>query len=288
FRGLPSRIRSGHFSRRVGILAIQPDARLFRLVDIKRNEVPLPEGGIVLSAKLAEILQVGLGDFVTVDVLSGKRPTRSLPVSGLIEDFSGVSAYLSIQTANTLMEEADLISGAYLAVDSDQIVALYDALKNAPRVPSVTIKSGALESFRSTVAENLLRMRLFNVIFASIISAGVVYNCARVALAERSRELATLRVIGFTRAEISFLLLGELGLVTATAIPLGLAMGYGMAFGLITNAYDSEMFRIPLVISRFTYGFAATVTAVAAVASGLIVRRGLDRLDLIAVLKSKE
>jgi putative ABC transport system permease protein len=155
-------------------------------------------------------------------------------------------------------------------------------------VPSVTIKRAGLESFRDTVAENLLRMRVFNVIFASVIAAGVVYNCARVALAERSRELATLRVIGFTRAEISFILLGELAVVTATAIPLGLAIGYGMAFMLINNAYDTEMFRIPLIVGRQTYGFAATVTTAAAVASALIVRRGLDRLDLIAVLKSKE
>ena len=137
----------------------------------------------------------------------------------------------------------------------------------------MSVKLAALESFRSTVAENLLQMRLFNVMFAVIIAFGVVYNNARIALEERSRELATLRVIGFTRAEISLILLGELATVTAVAIPAGLVLGHGLGWFLITYAYDTEMFRIPLVISRFTYAFAAAVTAAAAVVSGLIVRR---------------
>jgi putative ABC transport system permease protein len=288
FRALPARLRSEHRSRRLGVTALRPDGRLYRLVDIDRHPVPLPPDGLVMSSKLAEILTVRVGDRVTVEVLEGRRPVREVPVTGLVSDFTGVAAYMDIRAANRLMSEGDEVSGAYLAADPGQIGTLYSTLKNTPRVPSVTVKGAALESFRSTVAENLLRMRMFNVIFAVIIAFGVVYNNARVALAERSRELATLRVIGFTRAEISLILLGELAVLTAVAIPAGLVLGRGLAWFLITHAYDTEMFRIPLVISRFTFAFAAAVTTAAAVASGLLVRRGLDRLDLVAVLKSKE
>jgi putative ABC transport system permease protein len=288
FRGLSARLRSGHRSRRLGITAIRPEARLFRLVDMERHPVELPPGGLVMSAKLAELLDVKVGSDVTVEILEGSRPVRTVKVSGLLSDFTGVAAYMDIHAANQLMQEGDLASGAYLAADPAQIDALYTVLKNTPRVPSVTVKRAALESFRATVAENLLRMRLFNVIFAVIIAFGVVYNNARIALAERSRELATLRVIGFTRAEISMILLGELGVVTALAIPVGLLLGRSLGWFLITHAYDTEMFRIPLVINRSTYSFAATVTITAAIVSGLIVRRGLDHLDLVAVLKSKE
>ncbi|MFO0950613.1 MAG: FtsX-like permease family protein [Isosphaeraceae bacterium] len=288
FRSLAIRIRSGHHERRLGLTGLRADNQLYRLVDIHRHELTLPGDGVVLSEKLAEVLGVGMGDPVTVEVLEGKRPVRSVPVRGLISDFTGVAAYMEIHAVNRLMEEADLVSGAHLAVDPARVDELYSELKTMPRVPSVTIKSAALDSFRSTVAENLLRMRLFNVMFSSIIAAGVVYNCARIALAERGRELATLRVIGFTRAEISSILLGELGVVTAVAIPFGLLMGRGLAELLITKGYDTEMFRIPLVIESSTYGFAVMVTLVATVLSGLVVRRGLDRLDLVAVLKSKE
>jgi putative ABC transport system permease protein len=184
------------------------------------------------------------------------------------------------------MEEGPRVSGAFLAADRTDV--LYRRLKNTPRVASVTIKGAALTSFRRTVAENLLRMRLFNVAFACVIAFGVVYNSARITLAERSQELATLRVLGFGRGEISLILLGELAVVTLAAVPVGLVLGRVLAGLVVVLAYDTELFRIPLVIGRSTYGFAAAVTLAAALVSGLIVRRMLDRLNLIAVLKSKE
>ena len=179
------------------------------------------------------------------------------------------------------------MSGVFLAVDDQSLGAIYETLKNTPRVAGVTLKNAALKSFEDTVAENLLRMRLFNIGFASIIAFGVVYNSARISLAERSRELATLRVIGFTRAEISAILLGELAVLTCCAIPIGFAMGYGFAW-LTTLGLDTELYRIPLIVARSTFGFAAVVIIVAAFLSGLVVRSRLDHLDLVSVLKSKE
>jgi putative ABC transport system permease protein len=288
FRSVGVRLRAGSRARRVGVLGLRSTGELYRLVDRHRRPVALPAEGLVLSGKLGEMLGVGIGDRVRVEVLEGERPVREVMVAGLIDDFSGTSAYMNLDAVNRLLREGSVVSGAYLAADARQLDALYAALKEAPRVGSVTIKMAALDSFRRTVAENLLRMRLFNIFFACVIACGVVYNSARIALAERARDLATLRVLGFTRGEISFILLGELGVLTAVAIPVGLALGYGLGWLVIKLAYDTELFRMPLVIGPQTYGFAAAVTLAAALATGLVVRRRLDHLDLVAVLKSRE
>ena len=286
-RSLPVRLRHGHRSRRTGILALPAGGDIFRLMDSSEEQVHLPPGGLVLSKKLADLLDCGLDDLVQVEVLEGERPVRQLPVTGLINEFAGTNAYMDIDAARRLMREGSTVSGAYLIVDSKYEDLLFAELKETPRVAGVAVKEAAVKSFQDTVAENFNRMKMFNVIFACIIAFGVVYNTARISLAERSRELATLRVIGFTRAEISMILLGELAVLTLVAIPLGLVLGYIFA-ALVVVALETDMFRIPLVINSTTYGLAALVVIIAALGSGLAVRRRLDHLDLVAVLKAKE
>jgi putative ABC transport system permease protein len=288
FRAIATRLRHGHVVRRVEVLGLSPDAELHRLMDIHCQRVALPDEGVVLSQKLGEVLGLRVGDTVRVEVLEGKRPEVDLPVVGLVTDFAGTAAYMRREAANRLMREGDVVSGAFVAADSKMLNGLFRELKNAPRVASVLIRGAAIRSFRETVAENILRMRTFIVLFASVLAVGVVFNSARISLAERSRELASLRVLGFTRREASFLLLGELGILTAAGIPLGMLCGYWLAAFVIRYSYDTELFRMPLVVDRSTYGFAAAVTAAAALGSALVVRRLIDRLDLIDVLKSKE
>jgi putative ABC transport system permease protein len=164
---------------------------------------------------------------------------------------------------------------------------LYREIKDMPEVASVTIRQASIDSFKNTAGKNMMHMRTINLTFAIIIALGVVYNGARISLSERSRELATLRVMGFTRREISSILLGEIGTITLLGLPFGLVMGYWFAWGL-TWFMDQEVFRFPFVISRSTYGLAVATVLAASIVSALIVRRKLDELDLIAVLKSKE
>jgi putative ABC transport system permease protein len=268
-------------------MGLPRDGDLYRLLDAQERRTPIPPQGLLLSEKLAELLDVGLGDTVTVEVLEGRQPVREAVVMGLAADFAGTNAYMDLDALHRLMQEGDTLSGAFLTVDANRSKDLYAMLKNTPRVASVSLKRATLQSFRETIAENLLRMTTFNVAFASVIAFGVVYNSARISLSERSRELATLRVIGFTRAEISAILLGELAVLTLAAIPGGLLIGYGFA-AFTTLGLDTEMYRIPLVVDRATFGFAAVVVLAAALFSALVVRRRLDHLDLIAVLKTKE
>jgi putative ABC transport system permease protein len=287
FRSVGTRLRHGHLTRRVGIMGLEPDARLFRLLDADWRPVALPPEGLVISEKLAQLLDVRPGDVLTVEVLEGERPVRQVAVAGLMTDFTGMGCYMDRRALNRMMREGEAFSGIFLTADPRDQDELYRQLKESPRVAGVTIKRAALKSFQDTIAQNLGTFRFFNILFACVIAFGVVYNSARISLSERSRELATLRVIGFTRAEISFILLGELGVVTLASLPVGMALGKALAH-LVSYWLDTDLYRIPPIIEPATYGFAAVVILVAALLSGLVVRRKLDHLDLVAVLKMKE
>jgi len=287
YRLVPTRIRAGHRSRRVAIQGVPDRRELNRLIDANENQAKLPPTGLMLNDALAGALEVGIGDLVRVEVLEGERPTWDVPVTGIIAEFSGINAYMDQSTLADLLREEGSISGAHLRVDSLELSTLYDQLKQTPRVAAVTIKTAALEGFEETIGENQTMMQGFIVGFACAIAFGVVYNTARVSLSERSREMGTLRVIGFTRAEISTILLGELAILTLASIPIGIAFGFGFAW-LMVSSIDAELFRFPLIISPATMAFAAGVTILASVISGLIVRRRLDTLDLVSVLKQRE
>jgi putative ABC transport system permease protein len=285
-RAVPARLRAAQRSRIVAISGLVAQPELNRVVDVTGAALRLPPDGLVLSTKLAEVLGARTGDQVIVEVLDGRRPVRHMPVAGTVEEYMGMSAYMEIEALMRMIGEAS-ISGAHLQVDAALAPALYERLKRVPAVAGVTLKRAAIQSFQATLQETFYVMIFFNLLFSGVIAGGVVYNAARVALSERSRELASLRVLGFTRGEISFILLGELALVTWIAIPVGLLLGYVFA-GLLVAVLDTELYRFPLVIAIRTYAYAATAVVVAATLSGLAVRRRLDHLDLVAVLKTRE
>lgn len=287
FRGIPVQFRSGHLSHRGSIVGLGDQRKLYRLMDHQERLVPLPARGLTLGDKLAEMLDVRVGDDVIVEVLDRKQPTLTVPVVSIFTEYAGTNAYMHRDHLHGLLKEGPTSSGAYLAVDANQLPKLYRQLKETPGVAGVAIKSASIQSFNETIAENQFRMQGVILVFACIIAFGVVYNTVRISLAERSREFATLRVIGFTRSEVSRILLWELGILTLLAIPLGIAIGYGFCYAMV-KGFETELFRIPLVISIQTIGFAVAVTVAAAVLSGLTVQRQVNQLDLIGVLKSKE
>ncbi|MEB3180543.1 MAG: FtsX-like permease family protein [Nostocaceae cyanobacterium] len=287
FRVVPAKLRFEHRTYKIGLTGLERDGELRRLVDRNLHSVNLPPQGVVLTTKLAEILGVTPGDAIAVEVLEGARPTRTVPVAGLVDELIGVAAYMDIQALNRLMAEGGTVSGAYLLADSLQIDRLYTLLKKTPAVAGVSIRQMAITRFQETIAGSLGIFTTVIVIFACVIAFGVVYNAARISLSERSRELATLRVIGFTQAEIAVILLGEQAVLTLTAIPLGWVIGFGFC-GLMSSAYDSELYRFPLVVTKASYGFAFVFITIAAIISGLIVWRQLVKLDMVAVLKTRE
>ncbi len=287
FRAVPVRIRSGARSRITAILGAPASPRLNRVVDASMRVITLPPDGLVLSEKLGRVLGVSRGDAVTVDILEGGRASRTLPVADLVDEYMGLNVYMNLAALHRLMEEGDTVSGAYLQVDAMQTDELYRRLKATPRVGSVLLKRAARESLQESMGALMNQMLAIFVLFAAIIAFGVVYNNARISLSERSRELATLRVIGFSRGEISYILLGELALLTIVAIPAGLLIGLGMVESM-RGAMDTELWRLPLVVRPGAYAFSALTVAAATAISAIAVRGRLDRLDLVEVLKTRE
>jgi putative ABC transport system permease protein len=287
FRAVPVRLRHGHLDHRTTIRGIEPGGELQRLLDADLRPVALPADGILLTDYLGGMLGVQPGERLVVEVLEGNRPRREVVVVGLVKEYLGVAAYMDLAALNRFMHEGQTISGAWLGIDHAELQLLFARLKAMPRVAGVAERLQEIRNFNRLMKETMLFFTYVATAFAVVIAFGVVYNSARIALTERGHELASLRVLGFTRGEIAYILLGELGLLTLAAIPLGLELGEWMCY-YIAQTMQSDLFRVPVVLVPQTYAFAVAVVLVSAVLSGLVVRRRLDRLDLVAVLKTPE
>ncbi len=287
FRSAPARLRFEHRSYRTSVQGIEAGSTLHRVLDTRLRPVEIPPEGVVLTEHLGRILGIRPGDRLTVEVLEGSRPVREVPVASLAKQYVGVSAYMELSALNRLLREGDAISGAYLSVDERSRPEIYETLKGMPRIAGTVIREDAIRSFYDTLGESLLIFTFINTVLAGTIAFGVVYNSARIALSERSRELASLRVLGYTRGEISYILLGEIFAFTLAAIPIGFVIGRALC-GYITANLQSDLYRVPLVLSPGTYAFAAAVVLASTCLSALSMRRKLFRLDLVAVLKERE
>lgn len=286
-RHAPVRLRFGARSERTVITGIDPSDQLKKLIDIDRRPVDVPPKGLTLTSKLAEMLDANLGDKVRIEILDGRRPTVDMPVVKIIKQYVGMAAYMNRTALNELLNEGPIISSIQLQIDSSQEAELFSALKEMPSMLGLMIKRTSLESFYETIRQNIDTMITAYIAFASVIAIGVIYNAARISLSERARELASLRVLGFTKGEVAFILAGELAILTWAALPLSAFLGYQLS-SFMVDLFDTELYRLPFVINPATYGYASLVIIVAATASAWIVIRRVANLDLIAVLKTRE
>jgi putative ABC transport system permease protein len=286
-RSVPVNLRAGLNSYKTAISGLDPDTQLRRLLNADLNVMVVPPGGLLLSRRLADRLSVAPGDHISLEVLEGERPRVDLLISGLVDDLVGLSAYMDKSALNRLMHEGDEISSVAVMLDPARTEEFYRQVKLAPKVRSVNIKALSVKSFLATTANFVLVLAAIFAAFASTIAIGVVYNSVRVAFQERAWELASLRVLGFTRAEVSWILLGEVALETLFAVPIGLLFGYWMVRAL-SAWHETEMFEIPPIIEPRTYVFGSGIVLLAGLLSALIVRHRVDRMDLVAVLKARE
>jgi putative ABC transport system permease protein len=287
FRATPVRLIHGPVVRRVGLQGLAPDAQLRRTLDANGALHQMPSEGLVLSSILAEILRVTPGDSVILELSEYGDARREVAVAGVVEDLLGTAAYMAPVALQRLLREAPAINGAFLSVGAGNVDSVTARLKRIPAVAAATTRAATISSFRELVARSLVFSIVLIVSFATVIAIGVVYNGARISYSERARELASLRVLGFTRAEISLILMGELALLTLLSLPVGALFGYGMASAIV-GSVDSEVYRFPLYVTRQAVASSFLGIIAATLISGLIVRRKLDRLDLVAVLKIRE
>lgn len=287
FRVAPVVLRHGHREYRTTLQGYDADSELFRVVDDRLAPVRLVDGGVMLTDHLGRLLGVSAGDRLQVQVLEGRRASFEIPVAGLVTEYVGVAAYLTRGTLNRLLQEGPAVNGAFVAVEPESIGAVTSLLDRMPRVTNVTIRERAIAAFDELMGETLLVYAFFSIVLAGSIAFAVVYNNARIAFAERGRELATLRVLGFTQGEVAWVLLAELALLALLAIPLGFALGAGFAW-IVTRAMQTDLFRVPVVLEASAFATAAAVIVAASLLSSLLVGHNLRRLDLLDALEAPE
>lgn len=286
-RTVAARLRHGPFTKRTGVNGIVSNADINRLLNSDEKPINPPLGGIALSNHIANELHVKVGDTIAVEVLQERRPIVELPVTEIVKQYMGFSTYMHIDAMNRMMREGHVVTGIHVLADSRFVDDLYTRLKNTPMVAGVAQTTASLKSFQETMDQTMYVMIGFYIAFSSLIAFGVAYNSARIALSERARALASLRVLGFTREEVAYILLGELGIQTLLALPVGCLFGYGLAF-IMSPMLKTDMYDFPFIINDPTYGVSVLVVTIAAVICGLMVRRRVYKLDLVSVLKTRE
>jgi putative ABC transport system permease protein len=268
-------------------MGLTQTGELHRLIARDMTTIRPPDSGVVLTTKLADILNTGPGEILYAEVLEGNRRTRPVLVAGVVDELLGLSAYMNLEELNGLMDEAPSVSGAMVRLDQSRAAEFYSSLKSIPVVASASSRQAALKSFEDTLAQSFAISTGVLIVFASIIAFAAVYNSGRIALSERARELASLRVLGFTRNEVASMVIGEQAILIMAALPAGLIIGYGSA-ALISEIYSWELFRIPLVITGTSYAFSLLTVCGAAAISSWIVRRRVHQMNLVSAIKTRE
>jgi putative ABC transport system permease protein len=286
-RAAPVRLSNGTRSYRTTVDGLAADSQMHPMLDARFQHSEVPEGGIVLNDRLARRLDVGRGDRVHVEILQGARAQADLAVTAISHELLQMPAHRERAALNRLLGEGDALSGARLLVDPGQREALLQQLKQTPRVAGAMELAPIIRHVRVTSARNILFFSSVMAVMAAAIAIGVVYNNARIALAERAWDLASLRVLGATRGEVSMLLLGELAAELLLALPLGCLMGYALAWSILEMSAHETM-QLPFVIEPRTYALSCLVVLGAGIVSALIVRRRIDQLDLVGVLKTRD
>ncbi|MCE9601300.1 MAG: FtsX-like permease family protein [Gemmatimonadetes bacterium] len=287
-REVAVRVRHGHLSRQTALTGVEPDAQLRRIVDLEARIMTIADDGLTLGASLGRALSAGVGDTVDIEFLDGRARRVSLRVAATVADIAGLGAYVPASRLPALVGVGDLVTGADLAVHPDSVDALYDELAHAPAVRAVNVKKAMRSAFDATLRQNFLIVLVTLVVFASVLSAGTVYNAGRVTLSERARDLASLRVLGFTRGEVARMLFGELAVLAAVGLPFGLLVGVGFTAATVAAFGNTELFRLPLVIGPRSLAAGFLLPLIAGIVAAVPLKKTLDRLDLISVLKTRE
>jgi putative ABC transport system permease protein len=286
-RSAAARLKANGRQELTRVVGLTPGAAFDRPLDALGRPIPFKGRGVVVSEALAKRLDLAAGDTVRIEIVQGRGGTASVPVTALARDYSGFTAYIDRRALNRIMGEGDLASGAHMLVAPDLRPAFYAAIERTPQIVGSSSRDDTVAAFRQVMIEAFRTTMTFFVGFAGAIAFGVAYNTSRIALSERARDLATLRVLGFGQGECAHILLGELAILALAAVPLGILGGNGLA-QLMAAAYSREEVRLPPVITAGSYGVAMGWYFLAVAVAGILVAGRIWRFDLVAVLKTRE
>jgi len=287
FRTTGIRITNGAVSRTTAITGLEAGSTLYRLVDADGREYPIPSSGAAMTLGLANTLGVHVGDTIEVELLERGGQIRPIVIGGLFDAMIGPRVFMSRVSLNALLREGDVASGAHLAIATGRDQDVFASLKNQPAVAAANSRAATIRNIDEQMRQSMVFVLALITSSACVIAMGVVYNSARIALSERGRELASLRVLGFTTNEVAGMLLGEQAAITAVALPVGVAFGALFSYAL-ARGFATERFHFPYVITLRSQLFAICVTVAAGALAGLFVRRRVRRLDMVAALRTRE
>ncbi|MFO0011732.1 MAG: ABC transporter permease [Planctomycetota bacterium] len=285
FRSVPIRIRYGHRSKRLGLMGLESNPMLFRVIDDRNQSMELRDGGgLRITRKLAELIRAREGDVVEIELMEGQDRTVRIPIATVFPNYTGPAAFMNRFELHRLLEEGERVSGTFVRIDSAQRDRVYRQVKETPAIAGILDKQAAVKNFRNIIARSTFWMRTVNALFAAFIAFGVSYNSALIAYTERARDLATMRVMGFSRRELAAILLTEIGVITLLAIPIGIPLGYAFCYWT-TTVIDTESHRFPLIVHRDTFFYGIIILCISIAVSSFAVLRLLRQIDILAVLK---
>ncbi len=280
-------LRNGPHEKQVSLEARPPDASLSRVIDENGlPAVPRP-GGLMMAERLATELELQIGDTVEVEFMGGRRETHEMTVTGLIQQYFGLGAYADMEFLDAQLRRSPQITVANVILDESRILDLHAAVQDTPALSGLVLLTDSRRSFQETLSQNVLVINSIYGIIAVLITIGVAYNGARIQLSERARELASLRILGFSRGEVSAVLIGETMLLALIAQPIGWLMGIWISTAM-SNSFTSDLYAIPLVLEPSVFATASLVVLITSFVSVMLVRRRIDRMNLVSVMKTRE
>ncbi|MBT8148699.1 MAG: FtsX-like permease family protein [Pseudomonadales bacterium] len=283
----PATLRFEHREYRSSVTGFAHAPQLRQLRDANLNTIAIPAQGLLVTDHLAHKLGFSVGDRVEVEFIDGAQKRKQVEVAGLTSEYLGLGSYMALDALNRLIGEGPAVNSALLSIDQQHAQDIYQRLRDMPAIIAINLRQTVIDAFNESLQRILVAFTLINATLGAVIAFGVVYNTMRIAFAERARELASLRVLGYTRGEVAYTLLGELALLTLISLPLGFALG-ALLCDVMSSGLQSDLYRVPLVLAPRTYGFSALVVIVSALFSGLIIWRRICHLDLVHVLKTRE
>jgi putative ABC transport system permease protein len=286
-RVVPIRVRHGHRARDLALMGYPTPTTLRQLVASGGRVVPLPTDGVLVTQALGQVLGLEVGDRPQIELREGERLSVRPAIVGFVDEAVGLSVYAPLGLVSALEGDLGAVSSVLLDVEPASIAGVEARLRRSPEVIDVSDVRADMNRMFDMNASIMNVWTAISIALAASVAFGVVYNNARIALSARSRELASLRVLGFSRREVSAILLAGLAIEVLLAIPIGLVLGRWWANEFMSSV-DQETFRWEVVIGPQTYVLVIFVVILAASASALWVRRSVDRLDLILVLKDRE
>ncbi len=280
-------ISNGWKSKNVGFTALIKDPQMYKVEDKNGNNISLPSNGILISEKLANILGVKANDSVDIKFFFPGKEKEEVVIKGIVVQYIGLSTYTSMENLNSMLGEGMIASSAVLKLDNSEFEnEVKNQLKDMPGVTSVESKSDSLNALLKNMGATKSSMGAM-IMLAAILLIAVLYNIATINIFERQRELATLKVLGFTNNEIKKLIFNENYIISIFGMIIGLPFGKWLG-GLMMATSSTDSYTIPYVVKIKSYIIAIILTFMFTVITNFILMNKIKAIDMLEVLKNKE